>query len=79
MPPSIRPAHLTRTYNEAIEEGEATKMDGLIEGLTEKLRLTKLRAEEAQREVDTAQLLLDDAKQKQVDLFKAEKRARSKE
>lgn len=54
-------------------------MDGLIESLTEKLRLTKLRAEEAQREVDTAQLLLDDAKQMQVDLFKAEKRATSKE
>ncbi len=54
-------------------------MNGLIGSLTERLRLTKLRAEKVQKEVNTTQQLLDDTKQKQVDLFKAELRAKRKE
>jgi hypothetical protein len=87
MPPSIRPPQTSRTYDEAIEEGDAMAMEGVIQALAETLRQKKLRAEEAQmeadkalkevirarKEVDSAQLLLNDANRKQKHMFIAER------
>jgi len=87
MPPSIRPPQTSRTYDEAIEEGDAMEMEGVIQALAETLRQKKVRAEEAQmeadralkevsrarKEVDSAQLLLDDANRKQKHMFIAER------
>lgn len=90
MPPSIRPPHLKRTYDEAIGEGEAEEMEGVIQALAETSRQKKLRAREtrkavhraqeeddiAQREADDAQKLLDDAMSMQKNMYIAEKKAR---
>ncbi len=87
MPPSIRPPQTSRTYDKAIEEGDAMEMEGVIQALAETLRQKKVRAEEAQteadralkevsrarKEVDSAQLLLDDADRKQKYMFIAER------
>lgn len=75
MPPSQRPSAEQRTYDKAIEEGDAEGMEGVIESLTEALRRTRLRTEE---EVRTAEKLLDDARKKQVEMFKADKRRRNR-
>ncbi len=87
MPPSIRRPDLKRTYDEAIDEGEASEMEGMIKALVRALEEKKLRAKEARKEaerareeaarvqddVDTAQQLLDDANRKQKHMFIAER------
>jgi len=68
-----------RTYDEAINEGEASEMEDMIKALARALEEKNLRAKEARKEaerareeaaraqddVDTAQQLLDDANRKQ--------------
>lgn len=65
-------------------------MDGVIERLKEKLRLSKLEAGEVRKEmrekldavekkVDTEQKLLDDAKDLQRAMYKGERRRKTEE